>query len=141
MIVYIRSIIKALTLKPKKVFLIDAFGAALTTVFLNSILKTYNEYFGMPIEILTVLSILAFVLAIYSFSCFVLLENNTQNFLIPIIVANLSYCILTIGIVTYYYNKITILGLAYFVGEILLICLLVYIELKTLEVSRQNKSK
>jgi len=141
MIGHINKIIKALTRKPKTVFLVDALGAALTGIFLIAVLKPFNEFFGMPKETLTFLSILALVLATYSFSCFAFLDKNIQNFLSPIIVANLTYCILTLGLVIYYHNKITILGLAYFVGEILIICGLVYIELKTLKASSQNIGK
>jgi len=138
MLGHIKRIKKALTLKPKTVFLIDALGAALTAIFLIAVLKTFNEYFGMPQETLTILSILALVLAIYSFSCFVFLDNNSQKLISPIIVANLAYCILTLVLAIYYYNKLTILGLIYFVGEILIICGLVYIELKTLKATREN---
>jgi hypothetical protein len=141
MIGYIKRILKALTLKPKTVFLIDALGATLTTIFLIAGLKTFNEYFGMPQETLTILSILALVLAIYSFFCFAFIDNNAQKLLRPIIVANFTYCILTLGFVVYFYNKLTIFGLTYFVAEILVICGLVYIELKTLKASRQNISK
>jgi len=123
------------------VFLIDALGATLITIFLIAGITTFNEYFGMPQETLTILSILALVLAIYSFFCFAFLDNNTQKLLRPIIMANLTYCILTLGLVVYYCNKLTIFGLTYFVGEILIICGLVYIELKTLKASRQNICK
>ena len=141
MIGHTKKIIKALTMKPKTVFLIDALGAALTSIFLIVILKAFYEFFGVPQETLMLLLILSLVLAIYSFSCFAFLDKNTQNFLRPLIAANLTYCILTLGLVIYYHNKLTILGLAYFVGEILIICGLVYVELKTLKASSQNISK
>ena len=140
MIGRIKRIIKALTLKPRSVFLVDGVGAVLTAFLLITVLKTFNEYFGMPRETLTILSILALILAIYSFSCFAFSDNNSQKLLKPIIVANLTYCILTLGLVVYFYNKLTILGLTYFGGEILIIGGLVYIELKTLETSRTSIS-
>jgi len=138
MIGRIKRIIKALTLKPRSVFLVDGVGAVLTAFLLITVLKTFNEYFGMPRETLTILSILALILAIYSFSCFAFSDNNSQKLLKPIIVANLIYCILTLGLVIYFYNKLTILGLTYFGGEILIIGGLVHIELKTLEASRTS---
>jgi len=138
MIGRIKEIIKALTLKPKSVLLVDGVGAFLTAFLLITVLKTFNEYFGMPQKTLSILSILALILAIYSFSCFAFSDNNSQKFLKPIIVANLTYCILTLGLVIYFYKKLTILGLTYFGGEILIIGGLVYIELKTLETSRTS---
>jgi len=141
MIGHIKRNIKALTLKSKTVFLIDGLGAALTTILLISVLKTFNEYFGMPRDALTILSLLALILAIYSFSCFAFSDKNSEKLLKPIIAANLTYSILTLGFVIYFYNELTILGLIYFIGEILIICGLVYIEIKTLKASRQNISK
>lgn len=138
MIGRIKRIIKALTLKPRSVFLVDGVGAFLTAFLLITVLKTFNEYFGMPRETLTILSILALILAIYSFFCFAFSDNNSQKLLRPIIAANLTYCILTLGLVIYFFNKLTILGLTYFGAEILIICGLVHIELKTLESSRTN---
>lgn len=135
---HIKIIIKALTLKPKIVFLIDGLGAFLTVLFLNSILKTFNEYFGMPLKTLTLLSIIALIFAIYSLSCFVFSDNNSQKLLRPIIVANLTYCILTIGLVIYFYSKLTTVCISYFVGEILIISGLIYIEIKTLKVCNQR---
>jgi len=134
----IKRIIKALALQPKTVFLVDGVGAILTAFLLITALKTFHEYFGMPRETVTILSILALILAIYSFSCFAFSDNNSQKLLRPIIVANLTYCILTLGLVIYFYDKLTILGLTYFVGEILIICGLVCIELKTLKASRHH---
>lgn len=131
---HIKKNIKGLTLKPKIVFLIDGLGAFLTALFLNIILKTFNEYFGMPLKTLTLLSIIALIFAIYSLSCFVFSDNNLQRLLRPIIVANLTYCILTIGFVINFYSKLTTVGVSYFVGEILIISGLIYIEIKTLKV-------
>jgi len=138
---HIKRMIKALTLKSKTVFLIDSVGAALTAILLIAVLKPFHEIFGMPRETLTLLSIVASLLAIYSFSCFVFSDNNRQKLLRTIIVANIAYCILTAGLVIYFYNSLTILGLTYFVGEILIISVLVYIELKIVKANRQNISK
>ncbi|GAA4006997.1 hypothetical protein GCM10022408_18600 [Hymenobacter fastidiosus] len=125
---------KTLNLKPKTVFLLDGLGAVLTAVILTEVLKTFNEYFGMPRKALTLLSILALIFAVYSFSCFAFSGTDSPKLLKPIIGANLTYCVLTLGLVIYFYNQLTVLGLTYFVGEILLICGLVCIEIKALKV-------
>lgn len=123
----------AKTWKPKTVFLMDGLGASLTSFLLVTVPKYFSEYFGMPQEALTLLSALALIFAIYSFSCFAFLGNNAVKLLKPIIIANLSYCALTLGLVIYFYNELTGWDLAYFLGEILIICGLVYIEVKTLK--------
>jgi hypothetical protein len=48
------------------------------------------------------------------------------------------YCILTIGLVIYFYSKLTTLGISYFVGEILILSALIHIEIKTLKVCNQR---
>jgi len=120
---------RSLTLKT--VFLIDAIGAVVTSFLLAAVLRTFNEYFGMPKNILSLLSIVA--IAAYSFSCFVFLKQNSQNFLKPIILANFSYCILTGGLIVYFKNQITLLGIAYFIGEILVVFAVIYIELRAVK--------
>jgi len=45
-----------------------------------------------------------------------------------IIIANLVYCCLTIVLVFYFYQKLTILGLSYFLLELLMISGLIIIE-------------
>lgn len=140
MINYTKRVVKTLTSKPKTVFLIDGLGAVLTAIILMAVLRHFNDYFGMPREALAILSIAALIFAVYSFSCFVFLDNNAQKLLRPIIVANLTYCVLTLSLVLYFYNRLTILGIAYFVGEVLIICGIVYMELKTLKANSQNIS-
>lgn len=121
-----------LTLNPKKLFLVDGSGALLTAFFLFAILRTFNEYFGMPKPILDILSIIALAFSVYSFCCYFLVKNNWQPFLRAISIANLLYCCLTTGLVIYNYPRLTILGVSYFVIEIILVCGLVFLEIAAL---------
>lgn len=130
--------LKALISKPKNVFLLDGFGAVVTAILLFAVLKLWNEYFGMPKNYLLILSISAFLLALYSFSCSKFLKNNIRKFLMLLIVFNLSYTIFTFVLIINFYSQLTILGLLYFIAEILIISSLVFIELKTLKCSTQN---
>lgn len=121
-----------LTLKPKTLFLIDGIGALLTAFLLFVVLRAFREYVGMPDVILTSLSLIAVVFAIYSIGCCLFLKNTWKPFLTIISTANLLYCCLTTVLVVYYYPLLTILGVIYFSGEIAVICGLVFIELKIL---------
>ncbi len=122
---------KNFKLNPRILFLVDGLGALTTAFFLFVILKTYNEYIGMPQLILNYLSIIAVLLSLYSMSCFSLLKNQSQIFLRIIGVANLLYCCLTMGLLIYNYQGLTILGATYFLTEIMIICGLAFVELKT----------
>lgn len=123
-----KKIINYLTVNPKKLFLIDFLGAMLTIFLLNVLIRNCNEYFGMPKEALDCLSIYVMCLFLYSFLCFLFLKKTWTGFIRGISLANLAYCILTIGFLIVYYSQITILGLTYFITETLIICSLVYVE-------------
>ena len=127
-----KIIIDQFKLKPKILFLIDGLGALLTAFFLFVIFRTFNEYFGMPQTTLTYLSLIAVIFCLYSITCFFLLSDNWKPFLRVISIANLLYCILTLGLVIYNYQSVTLLGITYFLAEIIMICGVVFVELKTI---------
>lgn len=126
------NIIKRLALSPKTLFLIDSIGALVTGFFLFAILGTFNEYFGAPLAALTFLSLLAVMFFFYSISCFLFVKSNWHFFIRVISIANLLYCCLTLVLVIYYFQSLTLLGIVYFLAEIVVICALVFVELKVL---------
>jgi len=133
------DIVDYLTEKPKTLFLVDSLGAMLTAFFLFVVLRNFNEYFGMPLSILTYLSVIAVVFWVYSTSCFFMLKDNFAPFIIIISSANLLYCILTIWLIMVYYPILTNMGILYFLVEILLVCGLVYLEIKVAVEVRKNR--
>lgn len=138
MIRKVRAFINYLTGKPKALFLIDSLGAMLTAFFLFVILRNFNEYFGMPTIILTYLSAIAACFFIYSTVCFFFLKENWTPFIRAISIANLLYCVLTMGLMIVYYPILTIIGIIYFLLEITIVCGLVYIELHVATAIKRN---
>lgn len=126
----IKSTIKYFSKTPRTLFLLDGLGATLTTFSLFFILRHFYDHFGMPTYILTYLSIIGLVYCAYSMSCYFLLKGNWTPFLRAISIGNLLYCVLTMVLIYYYFNDLTRLGLTYFLLEVSIIVLLVYIELK-----------
>lgn len=118
--------------KPKNIFLIDGFGALFTAFLLFFVLRTFNTFFGLSKITLEYLSILALAFSVYSFSCFLLITNNWKAYLKIICIANILYCLLTFGIVLYCYKGISVFGIAYFLGEIIVICGIVFLEIRTI---------
>lgn len=116
--------------KPKNIFLLDGLGALLTTLLIFFVLLTFNDFFGLSKNILEYLAALALVFSIYSFSCYFLVNNHWKPFLKIICTANILYCILTIGILFYNYLNISFFGIAYFLGEIVVIAGIVFLEIK-----------
>jgi hypothetical protein len=114
---------------PKRLFLIDGLGALLTAVLLSEVLARFENWFGMPLKTLYFLAFLALVCAIYSLSCYFWAVRNEGFFLKGIAIANLMYCCLTIGLVIALRSTLTLLGITYFVGEVGVISVLLFIEL------------
>jgi hypothetical protein len=125
----INNLINHLAEKQKTLFFIDSLGAILTAFFLFVIMRQFNGYFGMPKSVLTYLSLIAICFCIYSTACFLFLEGRWTPFIKLIGIANLVYCALTIGLLIKYYSLLTIIGTTYFLIEIVIICVLSYVEL------------
>lgn len=125
----IKNIIIQLASQPRILFLVDSVGALLTTLSLFVVLSTFHELIGMPLSVLTYLSILSVCFCLYSAACFLFLKRNWVPFIRIIGIANLLYCVLTMTLVLVYYSQLTPLGVAYFLGEIMIVGVIVYIEL------------
>lgn len=120
------------TINPEKLFLTDSLGALLSAFFLFVVLKSFDEYFGMPKNVLNYLSAIALVFSVYSFACFYFLKKNWKVFLGIIVSANLLYTLLTLSLVFYHLKSLTLLGILYFVVEMIVVIALVSIEIRTL---------
>ncbi|UUF13911.1 MULTISPECIES: hypothetical protein [Flavobacterium] len=118
--------------KPKNIFLIDAIGALLTFILLFLVLRSFNSFFGLSKTTLEYLSLLALIFSIYSFTSFFLAKNNWKIYLKIICTANILYCVFTFGILLYDYKSISIFGVVYFLGEIIIIIGIVILEIKSI---------
>lgn len=115
---------------PRKMLLMDGLGALASATLLGVLLVNFNSYIGMPVKVLHQLAAVAGIFAVYSFTSYMLVKENTRSYLKAIAIANLLYCCLTVGLTIYFSGELTTLGLIYFIGEVLLILALVYVELK-----------
>jgi hypothetical protein len=131
----IKKLIDHFAYNKRALFLIDSIGAFITAFFLFIIMRTCNEYFGIPKSVLTYFSVIAICFCIYSLACFLFVRSAITIYFTLIGIANLLYCGLTIGLVINYYPLLTILGITYFLIEIVIISSLSYVELK---VARKN---
>lgn len=111
-------------------FLIDGLGAILTSLLLSQVLARFEAVFGMPRDILWLLAGVAACFAVYSISCHLFLTKNGKPYLQGIAVANMIYCLTTLGLVLYLWASLTYLGLAYFIGEMIIILILVKLEFR-----------
>ncbi len=118
------------TEKPKMLLLIDSIGAFSTALMLFVIMRVGDEYFGMPTTALTYLLAIAICYCMYSAACYLFLKNRFAPFIRFVGMANLLYCALTITLLIKYTPLLTIIDTVYFWGEICIICVLSYIEIK-----------
>lgn len=126
-----RSLTQLLSkLSPNRLFLIDGLGAVLSALMLGGVLAHWEPVFGMPKPELYVLAGIAVVFAVYSLLCSWRLKGNWRPFLLGIGFANFFYCGLTLGLVIWHWDSLTLLGILYFIGESLIVLSLVSIELK-----------
>lgn len=84
----------------------------------------------MPPKALLFLALVACAFAVFSLSCSAFAKSQTQLLLKIIAVSNLNYCFLTTGLLLRFRESIEPLGWAYFIGEMIVIAILIAIELK-----------
>lgn len=114
----------------RKLFLIDAIGALVSTMMLGVVLIRLESLIGMPPDILYLLAGIAALFFINSSTCYLRNIQNWKPYLKIVAVANLIYCCLTAVLVIALYDMLTFLGIAYFIGEIVLVVMLSTFELR-----------
>ena len=127
----LKMLLETLSYNPKKLFLIDSFGAFISAILLFLSLSYLEIEFGIPKKIFYILFVIACFLSIFSFVCFININKNYSKYLQIISIANFLYCILTLILLSYSHNSITILGLTYFIIEMIIISCLAFLEYKT----------
>lgn len=126
-----KSFIETVVIQPKKLFLVDGMGASLTAFLTVVLLIRYTAFFGMPQQPLYILTIIAMLFAVYSFSNYFIFSKRWRLFLKLIAIANLLYGCATIILLIFFYSCISIFGWIYFLAELLVIGCLAAIEFKT----------
>jgi hypothetical protein len=132
-----KSLIKTFKTNPQKLFLFDGAGAILTASLLTFVLAPNESFFGMPSYIVYVLAAVSCMLIIYSFGCYIIQPKNPKPFIQLLSLFNSLYSLTTFILLLKLYNQLTVWGLLYFGGELIVLALLIYIEI---QVSRSIKT-
>lgn len=120
-----------LAIKPKQLFLIDSLGALLTAFLVGLILPEFESFFGAPRLTCHILALIALGFAAYSMICYFFMHAYWRVFMRVIAFANLTYCLITLLLLIYGYQLLTIWGVLYFGGELCIVVGLAYLELRT----------
>ena len=101
-------------LNPKKLFLIDGFGAILSAFLLGVVLVKFEEIFGIPTSVLYFLATIPIFFVIYDVFCY---QKHLKIGLLlkGIAVLNILYCCISIGLISCHFSSITILGWTYII--------------------------
>ncbi len=134
-----QQLIDKIYLKPKSLFLIDAFGAIISAFLLGVVLVELESVFGIPLPTLYLLALLPGGFAVYDFHCLISVKENIGLFLKGIAYINLSYCCISFGLAFYHYKKITYIGWTYVLLEIIMVVALATLEFRTAKLSSKKK--
>jgi len=106
-------------LNPKKLFLIDAFGGILSAFLLGVVLVKFEEIFGIPTSVLYFLATIPILFVIYDVFCY---QKHLKIGLLlkGVAVLNILYCCISIGLISYHFSTITILGWTYIYSKVYL---------------------
>ena len=120
-------------IKPKKLFLIDAIGALVSSTVIGLGAFYLKDILGMPQKVLSLLAFIPILYFFYSLAYYFKASKNENlgNQLKTIAFANLSYCVLTLTLLLFYFSELTALELTYFILEIIVLIILSKVELQT----------
>lgn len=117
-------------MEPKKLFLIDALGALVSAFMLGVVLVHFEAFFGVPTRVLYFLAALPCGFALLDMLFYKASAAMNRRGLIIIGVINIAYCILLLALAYTHIASITSWGWIYIVGEVLIVLLIAFYELK-----------
>lgn len=133
-----QQLVDRISLNPKRLFWVDAFGAILSAFLLGVVLVKLESVFGIPAKTLYFLAFLPAVFVLYDFYCLIRVKENIGLFLKGIAYINLVYCCISFGLAFYHYKKITYMGWSYVLLEICILIALASLEFRTAELTSKN---
>lgn len=111
------------------IFLYDSIGALVSAIFLIIIIF-HQDLFGMPEDVLYLLLPFPFLFSLLSFIIYIFSNLKWRSYLKRIALINFAYCLLILFLTLLYYEKLTKIGMAYFILEMIVITALATVELK-----------
>ncbi|KAB1159385.1 hypothetical protein F7018_03475 [Tenacibaculum aiptasiae] len=128
MLTYLNSLLTKIQQHPKKLFLIDGFGAILSSFMLGVVLVRFEALFGIPSSVLYILAIVPLFFTLYDIYSFKQKYSKTGVLLKGIAILNLLYFCISLGFAVYHFHLITYIGWLYILTEITIILLLAFAE-------------
>ncbi len=130
--------IQSFITNPKKLFLMDALGAAVSAISLGVVLVKLERVFGIPPNTLFILATFPILFILYDLFCLTKNKNDVRLFLKGIAIANILYCCLSIVMALYHFKIITIFGYLYILIEVIITFTLAVFEYKVASKLNEN---
>jgi len=132
-----QEFLNKITQSGKSLFLLDGVGALLSAFFLGVVLRIFQPSIGMPQDILIMLALSACAFACYSLACSFLVKDKWPIFLRVIMVVNALYALFSLGLVYLHFEQLTVLGVTYFVLELIVLAVVVGVEYMAIRNSKK----
>ncbi len=116
----------------RQVLLADGLGAFLSALLLGGVLARWVPVFGMPAPVVYSLSAVAVIMALNSLTAYRRAGLQWRMRLRWVAGVNVLYIVATLVLTGYHYTALSLWGLLYFGGELLIIALLVLLEYRLL---------
>jgi len=94
------------------------------------VLPKFEQFFGLPSDLLCILATVPLLFVIYDFYCCLKTHISLSKSVKVIAILNLMYCGLSIGLALHHSQDITIWGWLYVIVEIIIVTSLAFFELK-----------
>ncbi|EMS31788.1 hypothetical protein C943_02059 [Mariniradius saccharolyticus AK6] len=101
----------------------------------------FSEEIGVSRDLLWLLGLVACLFCLYDLICFVSVKTEKPNLLKVIMLANLSYVLLTMWILFIQRSEVTAIGWLYFISEFLVIAFVIKTEMDILKGWTGGKSE
>jgi hypothetical protein len=114
----------------RQLFAVDAAGAFLTMILLLGVVRPLHAWMGLPPFVPLLLACIAIGLLVASGSCYLWVRQRLPMWYTAIGLGNVAYCIIAITILATCCPGITLWGILWFAGELLIILALAAVELR-----------
>lgn len=117
--------------QPKKLFLVDAIGAAISALLLAVVLPLLQPLFGLPPKVLYFLTLWPVLFILFDSLAYQQKFGTVRRNLRTIALCNACYCVLSLATVSWHAASVRPLGWAYIIGEVALVMCVAFIEWKS----------
>lgn len=128
----LNKMITHFTTYPKHLFVLDGIGALLSAFLLGYILVELETIFGIPKSTLYLLAAFPLIFALVDFYSYHKKKIIVTKFMGLIACMNMLYCGLSLLSAIYHQQTITVWGISYISGEIIIVMILALTELKVM---------